>query len=196
VKTKFYGQGFSLNRIKKDPLWKNHHLVSMEQTHQDLIHILDNENIDLTTTPQVISQVDSVITQLPQVTLLIKSADCLPISIYHPSGLIAGIHASRKNTQLKILQKTLQKITNQFGLNSDFQIYFGPHIHEQCYQIDRKKDLYYSLIKNNQDQINQILGKNNYTLDISPDCTHCHPQMHSYRVEGPGLPMNYSAISL
>lgn len=171
----------------------------MQQTHHDLIGVVSEKDINLKNSTQpfvIIPQLDAMITKSPQLVLLIKSADCLPITIYHPSGLIAGVHASRKNTDLHILEKTFQTIAQKFNLKSDFEIYFGPHIQEKCYQIDRATDTHYSLIKHNQDQLDSVLGSNNYTLEISSDCTHCQPQLYSYRAEGPGLRMNYTAISL
>ena len=42
---------------------------------------------------------DALITTQKNAALVVRTADCLPILIYHSSGIIAAIHAGRKGTE-------------------------------------------------------------------------------------------------
>lgn len=140
--------------------------------------------------------IDAVITTQPNLGLIVRTADCLPILIAHPSGLIAAVHAGRKGTQAGILYKTLKKIKRQFGLHDQVHIWFGPHICADCYQIDRETNLHYDLKKENLKQIVSVYLDSQVKVALSEGCTLESPALHSYRQTGAGVPMNYAGISL
>ncbi len=198
--------------IANSPL-KNHIQVTMQQIHGNNVEIINNEIIEQFSNKTIyqstnipISNTDAIITDQPNLALIVRTADCLPILIHHPAGIIAAIHAGRKGTEKKILIKTLEKIeelakakTSQQRTNSKrlITIWFGPRICHKCYQIDRETDLHYDLIKENINQLNQQLSTNNYQLSIKDMCTSCQNQDYfSYRKEGKGVGMNYGVIGL
>jgi hypothetical protein len=131
----------------------------------------------------IIDEVDALYTKIPNVTLTVKTADCLPILFSHPSGLIGGIHAGRKSTELQIVSRLFTHLS-QKGYSKDFWIAFGPAICNACYQIDPVLDVHYDLVKENRNQLIDVLGQDGFVLQNSGLCTSClNDQFYSYRKE-------------
>ncbi len=127
----------------------------------------------------------------------VKTADCLPILIYHPLSIIGIVHAGRKGTKQKILQKTLKYINQHFEIKNKLEIFFGPCICSACYQVDRVTDLHYDLINENMKQILSLFNSSQANIWLSHQCT-CHQpeKYYSYRREGEGVQMNTCSIRL
>ena len=164
-------------------------LVQMEQVHGSSIAVVSEP-------AKRYPHVDAIITTKPNLALVVRTSDCLPILIAHPSGLIAAVHAGRKGTDDGILYKTLKKLKRQFGLHDQVHLWLGPHICANCYQIDRKTDLHYNLRKENLKQVISIYLDSQVKVAVSEDCTLEAPDLHSYRETGPGVEMNYAGIVL
>ncbi len=146
--------------------------------------------------PKKIADTDAVYTDQPHLMLSIRTADCLPILLYHPKGIIGAIHAGRKGTLSGITQATLKRIQDQFKIDKDFMFWFGPAICKGCYQIDREKKVYFDLIDENENQIKEIL-ENRYTIHFSQLCTSCRNDLfYSYRKEGEKAGRQYTLIAL
>ncbi len=160
----------------------------MEQTHQDkFVHIKSR-------LPQSALGVDALVSTEPETSLVIRHADCLPIEIRTPT-CVAALHAGRKSTQLKLLQKVVQYIKSFSSESDKYSITFGPHICVNCYQIDRARDTHYSLRDENYKQLTVELPKSAFSLTEVNECTKCnHEKYYSYRGDGKGTPMNYSII--
>ena len=154
-------------------------LVKMKQTHSSTIQIInDNDN----NKPIIrLSDTDAIITKNKSLALIVKTADCVPVLISHPSGYMAAIHAGRVGTENKILGKTLQLLIQKTQSTQKFHIYLGPHICENCYEINPQTKDPYSLIKKKLEQIQEHLSILKNTLSLSNCCTKCHPNFHSYR---------------
>lgn len=182
----------SLEQLLAHSSIKNTTIVMMEQVHSGTVTVLDSP------ATQTVLQTDAVITQQPNTTIIVKTADCLPILIAHPSGAIAAIHAGRKGTQSQILKKTLLLLQEKFGIEDSLNIWFGPHICESCYQVDRPTNTHYSLLNENKTQLEEVFSPNTYKLEMSPDCTLCKSEMYySYRRDAPLMGrLNYSAVTL
>lgn len=165
--------------------------VSMEQTHSANFVEITEPNT------QKIPDCDALITQLPGVHLKVKHADCMPVLIYHPSGLIAAIHAGRKGTEKGIVQKVLKHISKTDQIKNGLKIWFGPCICFDCYQIDKETDQHYDLISKNRDQVRAVYNEDQAEIIYSDACTaHQNEHFFSYRKEGKGVPMNWSGIAL
>ncbi len=143
-----------------------------------------------------LSNVDAVLTTRAGIGLAVRTADCLPVLIHHPSGLIGAVHAGRKGTEAGILSKVGKIIKTDFNLEEGLHFWFGPAICNQCYQIDEQKDLHYNLLRNNTDQLYKIFKPEKINIHFANICTLEHPEYHSYRETGQGVEMNYSAIVL
>jgi polyphenol oxidase len=144
-----------------------------------------------------INNVDALFTKEKGIGISVKSADCLPILIYHPMKMIGVIHAGRKSTELNILPRVLGAIKKTYKISNGFKIWFGPCICASCYQIDKEKDLHYDLISENKKQLKDILTQSSYQLDSFSACTACRNDLFfSYRKEGKFSGRLYSYIFL
>ncbi|MEX0895858.1 MAG: polyphenol oxidase family protein [Patescibacteria group bacterium] len=171
--------------------WQTHQLVKMGQPHGDQILGIDSPD-----DPTLLTS-DGCLTSQPGLHLQVKTADCLPILLYHPKPVIGAIHAGRKSTQQQILSKVCQLLQEKFAIFDQLALWFGPAICVDCYQVDREMDLHYNLIAENTKQLRQFFSKEQATIFNSDLCTaHHNDQFFSYRQEGPQVPRNFSGIVL
>lgn len=140
---------------------------------------------------------DAILSDRTDVVLSVYSADCLPILLYHPSGIIGAVHAGRKGTEAGVLRETLLSLKANFGVENDVTLWFGPAICGECYQVDRVLDLRYDLRAENKRQAESIFPKEAIKILDSEHCTfHDNTSWYSYRKEGKGVAMNLSYIAL
>lgn len=85
------------------------HLLSGKQFHSDNVHVIDSPL-------QSIPPCDALVTNLTDVALLIKHADCQAALFYDPiNRAIAGAHAGWKGSVKKIYTKTIQIMQSRYG---------------------------------------------------------------------------------
>jgi copper oxidase (laccase) domain-containing protein len=131
----------------------------------------------------MIQGVDALYTHQRKVALAVKTADCLPILIYHPFPVIACVHAGRKGTNSLIVQKILKKLMGKYELSRDFKFWFGPAICKNCYEIQKSPRETFDLIEENRTQIESVLSQKP-NINFSNYCTSCHNSLfYSYRKE-------------
>ena len=99
------------------------------QCHSDKILVVD--------APQAADGYDALITNGAEIYLCITIADCTPVLIYDPlSGSIAAIHAGWRGTVARIVEKTIQAMTNEFGASpSSCLAYVGTCIDFQNFEV-------------------------------------------------------------
>lgn len=137
---------------------------------------------------------DAIITQHPNVTLLMRFADCTPILLFDPIKRAIGIaHAGWIGTVEKIAEKTIIAMVENYGSNPDDIIAaIGPSIGPDHYSIkkdvlDRVRscfpnninqviinthnDIYFDLWKANQIILSEIGVRK---IEISEICTNCN----------------------
>ena len=103
---------------------------AMNQIHSDFINIVNDKQE--TEQPEC----DAMISNLSQVFLMVKTADCLPILVDAPMGVIAAIHAGRRGTISEITKQTLMKMNDVFQVDLNKTIlWLGPAICVDCYEI-------------------------------------------------------------
>ena len=138
---------------------------------------------------------DALWTAEPDTLLLVKTADCLPLFFYHPSGIVGGIHAGRKGLDLGIVSRTFRDVCEAIGdperyditlattkVRAPFWIYYGPSICVRCYQINKDIDLRMDLKSHAVAQVRQALSGYEIRETFSPFCTSCHRHLFfSYR---------------
>lgn len=108
-------------------------LIYMRQIHSDDIVIVD-EMMDFNSPPEC----DALITNRPNVPLMVMSADCTPILVYDSThNAIAAIHAGRAGALNDILLKTLAVMKAEYGTTGDhIMVLLGPSIHGCCYEVN------------------------------------------------------------
>lgn len=109
-------------------------LIHMRQIHSDTIICVDDGMLNFDTPPQC----DALITNRPNIPLMVMSADCTPILLYDPiRSSIAAVHAGRAGALNSILPKTIHKMEELYGTDpNDLLITLGPSIHGCCYEIN------------------------------------------------------------
>ena len=147
-------------------------VVSPQQVHKDKITLVKKEDKGKGAFQYSngIAESDALITNIPDVPLLMCYADCVPIFILDPiKKAIALIHSGRRGTELGLTLKTLFKMKKIFGTNphSCLAAVF-PSIGPCCYRIkERNKIDDYWL---NKDKFNgELISKQNksgWTLDL------------------------------
>lgn len=141
--------------------------------------------------------IDGVLTRQAGLSLAVRHADCLPIVLYHTSGIIGAVHAGRRGTQQQILIEALKLAQTQTQTAGQWEIWFGPAICKECYEVNSTTGEHFDLSTENQLQLNTYLGENTYALTIDRACT-CHQpaEYYSYRREGQGVRMNWTVVTL
>lgn len=163
----------------------------MEQTHGNNIHIVTKDS------PLLIKDCDGLITNIPNITLMVMVADCIPILLSDEKrGVIAAIHAGRNSTFLKIAPKAASMMIEQFGcLAKDIKVTLGPSIGACCYEVSPelativKESFGERFVKGRNIDLQAIntvllneLGITNITQ--SPICTKCSQANYfSYRLD-------------
>lgn len=172
-------------------------LVIGEQVHEDKIAFIGKKDKG-----KVIKGVDGLITKEKGVILGVTTADCLSILFYEPKkNIIAAAHAGWKSSLKRIIAKMVQRIKKLGGDTTKIIVTIGPHIHNCCYEIDRKRELTFRsefggkvIIKRDNKsfldlrKINLIQlrdsGVKEKNIEISPFCTCCNDRLFfSYRKE-------------
>lgn len=107
--------------------------------HEDDILIVKEENLgkgifDLGNAPKV----DALITNKPNICLMLLTADCLPASLYDPfKKVVTLVHLSKKTTSRNLAKKVINLLAENFGANPKGIVsQFGPYIHKESYMID------------------------------------------------------------
>ena len=153
---------------------------------------------------------DGLITDQPNIALLIKYADCSPIVLFDPVKRVhALLHAGWRGTVQRISEHALVMMENRFGSDrSDILAYIGPSIDQQNYEVGdevyeafseferrdrfftkRSKRWYLSMSAANLESLlNAGLKKNQ--IEVSRQSTYTSPALHSARKEGQDYQLN------
>ncbi len=80
---------------------------------------------------------DALITACPDVTIVIRVADCVPIILFDPvTTVMAVIHAGWKGTAEGITSKTIDVLINQYScLAGNIKAGIGPSIGPCCFRV-------------------------------------------------------------
>lgn len=111
----------------------NSSMFDVWQVHSDTVMCTDTPR-NLVEQP---IKADAVFTNNPQVTLLMRFADCVPILIYDPVRKVVGIiHAGWQGTVNQIAIKSINRIAEQYQCNpDDLQAVIGPAIGPDHYEV-------------------------------------------------------------
>ncbi len=128
-------------------------IMKPHQTHTDKVEVV-NEITEL-------NEVDGMITNKINITLLTTSADCTSLLFYDPvKKVIGNIHSGWKGTLQAISEKTVEKMIKEYSCNPiDIICCICPCIKQCCFEVEEDvKDLfknkYYNL-----ENIDKIIQK-------------------------------------
>ena len=87
-----------------------------------------------------INATDAMVTDVPDICLMVLLADCVPILFHDPSKKVIGVaHAGWKGTLRFVAQNTLKVLREDFGCSpQDMVVGIGPSIGPCCYEVGRE----------------------------------------------------------
>lgn len=157
---------------------------------------------------------DALIANTPGLTLVIRTADCLPILIADPRNkAIAAVHAGWRGTVQQIVLETVRTMSEHFDTRpEDLMIAIGPGIGECCYEVGPEVAAQFSRFFPERNDLGQQAkiglaeaairqlrrnGGSMGQIDASGLCTRClEAEFHSYRRDGEAAGRMFSAIGI
>ncbi|HVM93847.1 MAG TPA: peptidoglycan editing factor PgeF [Terriglobales bacterium] len=105
-------------------------LITVRQTHSDLIHYVDRA-------PDKQLVGDGLITDTPELLIAVQAADCLPVIVVDRRRRAAGVfHAGWRGTVKRIVEKGVGEMRKHFGsAPRDMMAAIGPGIQSCCYEV-------------------------------------------------------------
>lgn len=183
--------------LKRRTGWSGFRLVFLNQVHSDIIQFIDeNSAMKL--------KGDAMITNIPGLLLIIKTADCLPVLIVDEfRNVIAAVHCGWRGTSKRVIQKAIQGMIDHHGCRaSSLLVALGPCIGSDCYEVgedvlhafrmsghsteffrdhpSKEKKYLFDLEAENVSQM-MSLGVERENIFSTECCTHCDESLLSYR---------------
>ncbi len=182
-------------------------IVSLKQTHSDIIKFVDSSNLsEFVNNPYIIG--DGLVTNVKQILIAVSTADCVPIMFISEGESLCGIvHAGWRGVSSKIHLKMLDNF-KKYGVSFDsMEIIIGPHNRKCCYDVKNDMFNYFdekyflrreeNLFLNLEDVIrDDFINKgitNIYSVNLCSSCN--NDLLYSYR-KGDGKGRNLSFIGL
>jgi YfiH family protein len=114
-------------------------IVSLDQVHgRAVVHV------DRNVTPQALDEMhndrpraDAVISDAPDVALVVRAADCVPLLIADTrTGAVAAVHAGWRGTAARVAVAAVEEMQRQFRTRAaDLVVAIGPAIGPCCYEV-------------------------------------------------------------
>lgn len=153
---------------------------------------------------------DGLITDKPNVALLIKFADCTPVVLYEPVKKVqAVVHSGWRGTVEKISHEAIHIMTKDFGAKKEnILAYVGPSVDQANYEVGSEvyetfskhsdRDVYF---RSAGEKFLLDMARANYQLlleagiaaqniDVTTESTYTSPSLHSARQEGKDYGLN------
>jgi purine-nucleoside/S-methyl-5'-thioadenosine phosphorylase / adenosine deaminase len=150
---------------------------------------------------------DAVITDQPGVTVVVRTADCVPVLVYdRRRRAVAAIHSGWRGALAGILPKTIHSMVARFGIEiHDLRVSVGPSAGPCCYEVDHAvleplrtgRSDWSSLLHDDRGSkarldLKALVRRQAAEAGVRPEhvttvniCTICHPALfYSYRREG------------
>lgn len=194
-----------------------HSVLVCEQNHTSNIIEINEEKIGhgLFDQTSQIPNADGMITHIPNINLVIYTADCMPISFYDPVKKIIGVaHSGWKWTIADISKKMLLLMVSKYWCNiTDILVSVGPSIGPCCYEVQNLEQIqlfqekYGNILEYNnkkyvdlwdsveQDILSLWIPRKNF--ENRKICTSCHNHTYaSHRADNPNTTANLTAICI
>lgn len=170
-------------------------VFSLSQVHGARCFVLRSGE---TFTQNAMPEADAVVSDMPDLALAVRVADCLPVFLYDARHQCLGmIHAGRKGSQQEVTLKAVKVMQKTWGSEpSDLLVALGPGIRQCCYEggeefrevfpqaVLRKHERWFlDLVAVNQQQLLSSGIREEHIRDCG-HCTCCRPEYFSYRREG------------
>ncbi len=141
-------------------------------------------------------QADAILTNRPEITLMMRFADCVPVLFYDPEHAVVGIaHAGWRGTVNKIVTETVAQMKRDYGSNpKNILAGIGPSIGPDHYEVGEEviRAVEQGFHKQSADLLHQVGGHTHLDLwnanrlaleeagvekiQIAGVCTACHTE--------------------
>lgn len=112
-------------------------LVMANQVHGDVVKYVSSEDVKKDLFEPAKFEADGLVTNTPGITLVVFSADCIPILLEDPkAGVIAAVHAGWRGTALGIAARGVEAMEALGAKASDIRAVIGPGIGKDCFETD------------------------------------------------------------
>ncbi len=114
-------------------------LVLMDQTHSAQVKVVEQRDVGCGFSKPALPVVDAVCTDMHDILLVVKGADCVPILFHDPvSGAVAAAHSGRKGTQASIAVQVVKSLQEHYQSKpADLQVWVGPGVSGEHYQVSQ-----------------------------------------------------------
>jgi polyphenol oxidase len=105
-------------------------LVQLKQVHSGVVH-----RVNAPTEAPLTG--DGLITNVPELLLGVKTADCIPVLVVDTKKRAVGaFHAGWRGTVARIVEKGIGELRKHYGTNPrDIEAAIGPGVHSCCYTV-------------------------------------------------------------
>ncbi|NHA66786.1 polyphenol oxidase family protein [Phycicoccus flavus] len=101
-------------------------VVYMEQCHGAQVAVVD-------AVPERAPSVDALVTTTPGLTLAVLVADCVPLLLASPEGVLAAVHAGRPGLVAGVVPAALEAVRDLGATTVDAVV--GPSVCGRCYEV-------------------------------------------------------------
>lgn len=106
-------------------------MVLMRQVHGRDVHRVDRAMLDARGD---VPTADALVTDLPEVALVVRAADCVPLLLADPdAGLVGAAHAGRNGMVAGVVPETVRAL-RELGATK-LVAWVGPHVCGRCYEV-------------------------------------------------------------
>lgn len=185
-------------------------LYSGAQVHGVNIEYCDGLRGDDFLVGKIFPETDGLITDRPDVALLIKYADCTPIVLFDPVKRVhAVLHSGWRGTAQEIAAHALERLESDFKCRrEDLVVYLGPSIDQMNYEVGVEvyeafgdfaaRDHFFRprgekfLLSMSDANLELLLahGLKRDQIEVSRESTFRNPALHSARREGADYGLN------
>lgn len=179
-----------------------------DQVHGSAVRVITTADVKADLYDRAKYEADGLMTDVPGVTLVVFSADCIPVLLCDPERrVIAAVHAGWRGTASGIVEAAVSRMETAFGCRrEDIRAAVGPGIGPCCFETHEdvpnammaavsSPALPYIRIKENGKFSVDLKGINAKRLEraglnpaniaVSADCTACMPERYwSHRMLG------------
>jgi YfiH family protein len=127
-------------RVAEQLGWPYEFFTCAEQVHGNHLHIVTRKDAGRGREDRIsaFANTDALITNEPDILLVMFFADCVPLYFYDPVTESIGLaHAGWKGTVSEIAVKTVEKMKEAYGVEpGNLRAAIGPSISGSCYEVD------------------------------------------------------------
>lgn len=114
--------------------------VVPEQVHSASVAVVGAADRGRGSNPETppVPGVDALVTNAPGVTLVVLSADCVPLLFLDPvRRAVAAAHSGWRGTVSHIAREVLRTLATEYGSQpEDVDVWMGPSVRRCCYEVD------------------------------------------------------------